>query len=176
MYFQLTPVGLHCRNVDERAIQTFKNHLIAGISSVNPTFPLHLRDKLIPQALITLNLLRQSRINPHLSAYAQVHRAFDFNRTAPPGTKILAHVRPEDRKSWAVHTAKGYYIGPTMNHYRCHRVWIQATNSERIAQTLVWYPHNMKMPIPHTVASSSLQQTTSSQPSKQPTRTPISHK
>ena len=67
--FQLTPAGVHRRNRAERAIQTFKNHMIAGLCTVDPQFPLNLWDKLIPYALLTLNLLRPSRINPRLSAY-----------------------------------------------------------------------------------------------------------
>jgi hypothetical protein len=84
--FQLAPPGIHRRNSAERAIRTFKNHFIAGLSSTNPLFPLHLWCRLLPQALLTLNLLRGSRINPNLSAWAQVHGQYDFNRTpiAPP--------------------------------------------------------------------------------------------
>jgi hypothetical protein len=54
---------------------------------------MHLWCRLIPQADIALNLLRGSRVNPKLSAYAQVHGHFDFNRTplAPPGTFVLCH-------------------------------------------------------------------------------------
>jgi len=36
--YQLTPAGLHRRNWAERAIQTFKNHFIAGLSSTHPDF------------------------------------------------------------------------------------------------------------------------------------------
>jgi hypothetical protein len=84
--YQLTPPHIHERNNTERAIQTFKNHFIAGLCSVDPTFPLKLWDKLLPHATITLNLLRKSRINPRMSAYAQLNGNFDFNRTplAPP--------------------------------------------------------------------------------------------
>ena len=39
--YQLTPAGNHGRNSAERAIQTFKNHFIAGLCSVHPQFPLH---------------------------------------------------------------------------------------------------------------------------------------
>jgi len=67
---QLVPPYNHRQNLAERAIQTYKNHFIAGLSSTDPSFPLILWDTLIPQANITLNLLRSSRINPKLSAYA----------------------------------------------------------------------------------------------------------
>jgi hypothetical protein len=56
--FQLAPPHLHRRNAAERAIRTFNNHFIAGLCSTDPDMPLHLWwDKLVPQALITLNLL-----------------------------------------------------------------------------------------------------------------------
>ena len=38
--YRLTPAGNHGRNAAERAIQTFKNHFIAGLCSVHPRFPL----------------------------------------------------------------------------------------------------------------------------------------
>jgi hypothetical protein len=38
------------RNAAERAIRTFREHFVAGLSSVDPTFPLHLWDILLPQA------------------------------------------------------------------------------------------------------------------------------
>jgi hypothetical protein len=147
--YQLTPAGLHRRNWAERANQTFKNHFISGLCSTHPDFPLNLWDKLLPQATLTLNLLRPSRINPQLSAHAQVFGAFNFDKTplAPPGIKVLAHERAEERESFAVHSARGYYVGPCLNHYRCYRVYIPSTNSFRIANTVDWFPHNLAMPL-----------------------------
>jgi hypothetical protein len=48
--YQLVPPRCHRRNAAERAIQTFKEHFVAGLSSVDPTFPLHLWDRILPQA------------------------------------------------------------------------------------------------------------------------------
>ena len=89
--FQIAPPNLHRTNSAESAIQTFKDHLVAGRSICDPNFPLHFWDQLLPQATLTLNLLRPSRINPRLSADAQLNGIFDFNRTplAPPGTKVI---------------------------------------------------------------------------------------
>jgi hypothetical protein len=58
--YQLVPPHCHLHNAAERAIRTFKEHFVARISSVDPTFPLHLWDRLLPQAEITLNILRTS--------------------------------------------------------------------------------------------------------------------
>jgi hypothetical protein len=146
--FQLAPPHVHRRNAAERAIRTFKNHLIAGLCSTDRDFPLNLWDRLLPQALITLNLLRQSRINPLLSAYAQVHGAFDYNRTpmAPPGTRVMIHEKPSARKTWAPHAVDGWYLGPALRHYRCYRVWSSDTCAERIVDTLTWLPTQVRMP------------------------------
>jgi hypothetical protein len=62
--YKLVPPHCHRRNAAERAIRTFKEHFVAGLYSVDPTFPLYLWDRLLPQAETTLNLLRTSRLHP----------------------------------------------------------------------------------------------------------------
>jgi hypothetical protein len=71
--YQLAPPDDHRSNAAERAIHTAKNHLAAGWYSTDDNFPMYLWDKTIPQAELTLNLLRGSRINPKLSAWEQIH-------------------------------------------------------------------------------------------------------
>jgi hypothetical protein len=146
--YQLVPTHYHRRNSAERAIQTFKEHFVAGLSSVDPTFPLHLWDMLLPQAEITLNLLRASRLHPQLSAAAHFHGLVDYNKTAfaPPGCKIIAHEKTGKRRTWAPHGQHGYYLGPEMHHYRCQNVYISATDNECIVDTLEFFPHNYHMP------------------------------
>ena len=146
--FQFTPAGIHRRNAAEGAIRTFKNHFIAILCSTDPEFPFQLWDCLLPQALTTLDLLRGSRINPKVSAYAQLNGAFDFNRTPmgpPPGTRVLVHELPEAGGSWAPHAVPGWYIGPAFKHYQCYRVYITETAKEQIPNTLVWYPSHIAM-------------------------------
>ena len=127
--FQLVPPHLHRSNSAERAIQKFKNYFITGLASVNKNFPVHLWCRLLPHCLLTLNLLRPSIINPKLSAYAQLHSAFDFNRTplALPGTKIIIPDKPAIRGSWATRGYEGWYIEPALNHYCCHTVYANHT-------------------------------------------------
>jgi hypothetical protein len=147
--FQLTPPHVHRRNAAERAIRTFKNHFIAGLASTDPNFPLSLWDKLIPQAVLTLNLLRASRLNPSLSAHSQLHGTYDYNKNpiAPPGTKVMVHVKPSVRQSWAPHAVPGWYLGTAFNHYRCHRVWLPSTRAERVCDTVTWFPTHVTMPV-----------------------------
>ena len=94
--FQLVPPHLHRRNVAERAIQTFKNNFIAGLVSTHDNFPMQLWCCLLPQDIVTLNLLIQSCINLFLSAHAQLHGEFNYNSTpfAPPSTKVIVHTKP----------------------------------------------------------------------------------
>jgi hypothetical protein len=48
--YQLVPPHCNRHNAAERAIRTFKEHFVAGLSPVDPSFPLHLWDSLLPQA------------------------------------------------------------------------------------------------------------------------------
>ena len=99
--FQKVAPHNHRNNPAERAIQTWKNHFKAGLATVDPNFPLNQWDRLQEQGNITLNLLRASRSNPKLSAYAFIHGNFNFQVTplSPPGTKVVAHVKPNSRGS-----------------------------------------------------------------------------
>ena len=146
--YQLTPPHIHRINAAERAIRTFKNHFLAGLATVDPSFPINEWDRLIPQAEITLNLLRQSRINPRLSAYSILHGHYDFNKhpMAPPGTKIVVHVKPAQRPSWGYHGDDGFYIGPALEHYRCVKCLMASTRHVRISDTVQFFPHHVAFP------------------------------
>ena len=97
--FELTPPNIHRRNAAERAIRTLKNHFLACLATCDPDFPVAEWDRLLPQTVLTLNLLRSSRANPNLSAYTYLFGIFDFNKTplAPPGTKTLIHKKGKQR-------------------------------------------------------------------------------
>ena len=60
--FQLVPPYLHHTNDAGRASQSYKDHLISGLSICDPNLPLNLWDRLIPHAILTLNLLLPSRL------------------------------------------------------------------------------------------------------------------
>ena len=87
--YQLVEPKNHHVNAAEHVIRTFKNHFVAGLSSVHQKFPMYLWDELPPQAFITLNLLRASRMCPKISAYAHLNGTYNFDTTplAPPGAR-----------------------------------------------------------------------------------------
>jgi hypothetical protein len=140
--FQLVSPYSHRRNSAERAIRSFKDHLIARLCSTDKSFPMQFWYRLLPQAVITLNMLRTSRINPKLSAATHIFGQYDFNRAplAPPGTRIIAHETPNRRRTWAPHVQYGWYIGPALEHYRCYTVYITKTRAERVVETVDFFP------------------------------------
>jgi hypothetical protein len=74
----------------------------------------------------------------------------DYNRTplAPPGTKILIHEKPNQRRSWDPHGVEGWYLRPATDHYRCYRVYVNRTRAERITDTVEFFPQEIEMPFP----------------------------
>jgi hypothetical protein len=146
--YQIASPGDHRLNHAERAIQTFKNHFIAILYGTDSNFPAKQWDRLIKQAVMTLNMCRPSRINPKLSAYQQVWGNFDFNKTplAPPGCKVVVHERPMERGAWACHGVVGYYIGPAMKHYRNYNSYIPETHGIRTTNTIEFFPEKVDMP------------------------------
>jgi len=145
--YQLVAPYRHCKQA-ERAIKTFKEHFKSGLASVDPNFPLSEWDRLIPQANITLNLLRNSRVNPKLSAYAYLYGDFNFRATplAPPGTKVLAYISPEKRGTWDLNGEVGWYVGPSLHHYRCVQCYFPRTRMIRDCDTVEFFPHAVPFP------------------------------
>ena len=83
----------------------------------------------------------------HSTYGTNFYHYFDKTPLAPPGIKVLTHERAEGREYFAVLSARGYYVGPCLNHYRCYNMWIPTTNSTHITNTVDWFPHNMPMHI-----------------------------
>jgi hypothetical protein len=111
---------------------------------------MHLWDRLLPQAVMTLNMLRTSRINPKLSSPTHIFGQYDFNRApmAPPGTRIIAHETPNKRRIWEPNVQDGWYIGPALEHYRCYTVYITRTRGNIIVETVVFPPEKFTLPFP----------------------------
>ena len=146
--FQRVPPHEHRVNAAERAIRTFKNHFIATLCTVDSNFPLAEWDRLIPQTILTLNLLRSSRIHPSLLAHASLFGNYDFNRTpiAPLGIRVIAHVSANIRETFGVHGKIGWYIGPSLEHYRCYKCYFEDTHCERDLLKVDFFPQKFPFP------------------------------
>ena len=145
---QYLPPNNHRASKAERAIQTWKGHFISVLCMTHPDFPMGAWNHLLEHTELTLNLMRGSRVNPAMSAWAAVHGplTFDQHPIAPAKTKIVAYAGPDQRASWDPHGVDGFYVGPALQHYRCYNVYITATKRTRLTDTLSWHPHAVTMP------------------------------
>jgi hypothetical protein len=150
--FQLVPPDMHHRNWAECAIRTFKDHFLAILAGVDAAFPPYLWDLLLPQAELTLNLLRQSTLNPRISAWEFFQGPFDFNKTplGPVGCRVLIHAKPATRRSWDFCAKNGFYIGPAMDSYRCFKRINLDTKSQVISDTVEFRHSYLSIPTPST--------------------------
>jgi hypothetical protein len=139
---QLVPPDNHQWNLAKRAIQTFKIHFKAILAGVDDSFLMRLCDKLLPQTILTLNLLHQSNVAPTVSAWQYVHRPIDYNKIplAPMGCAVQIHKSSEQWGTWAANTMNWWYLQTSPEHYWCHQIYVKKTKSERISDT-VFFKH-----------------------------------
>jgi hypothetical protein len=97
----------------------FKHHFLAIIPGLNSVFSPYLWDLLLPQAKLTLNLLRQATINQGL-----VHGPFDFNKMplGPVGCCILIH--PLHKRKEICHTMVVCEVQPDKDDPNCTQITI----------------------------------------------------
>ena len=142
MTYQLVPPDDHRRNIAEKAIQTWKDHFVGVLSGAAASFPMHLWCQTIPQVERQLLLLRQSNVNPKISAYAHVYGPHNYDAApfVPIGMESLVHDKPRRRKTFAEHCRKGYVLGTSFEHYRCWSMWMKDSRATRISAT-VFHKH-----------------------------------
>ena len=138
----------HRVNAAERAIQTFKDHFVSALATTDSDFPLQLWDRLTQHVETTLNLLRPSRIDPSKSAYEALHGPYDWNRfpLAPPGCKAVIYEAPESRTSWGSRGTDAWYLGPSLDHYRCNHFFVPETRAYRISGSAELFPQHCQVP------------------------------
>ena len=138
----------HRVNAAECAIQTFKDHFISALATTDSEFPLQLWDRLTPQVETTLNLMRRSRIDPSKSAYEVLHGPYDWNRfpLAPPGCKAVIYESPAQRGSWGSRGVDAWYLGPSLDHYRCCHYFVPETRAYRISGSAELFPQHCQVP------------------------------
>ncbi len=132
----------------EQAIQTFKDAFIAALATTDRNFPLQLWDKLMTQVVNTLNMMHASRIDPTISANEILHGPYDWNRypLAPLGCKAVVYEDGDMRGSWASRGVDGWYLGPSMDHYRCDIYYIPETRAYQISGSTELFPQHCQLP------------------------------
>ena len=76
-------------------------------------------------------------MHPHLSACHSLCGEFNYKRTplSLPGVKVIAYNSVETIESWATHVKLGYYVGASMHHYRCYKVYMCSAKRVIITET-----------------------------------------
>ena len=121
MTYQLVSPDDHRQNIAGKTIQTCKDHFISVCSGVSAHFQMHLCCRLIPQSENKLLLLRQTNINPIISAIAYLYCPHNYNAEpfVPIGMEAMINDKPSRRKTFAQHCSKGFVLGLSPEHYRC---------------------------------------------------------
>jgi hypothetical protein len=142
------PHNHHRVNAAERAIQTFKDAFISALAATDKDFPLQLWDKLTPQVILTLNMMRASRIDPTKSAHEILYGKYDWNRypLAPLGCRAVVYEDGDTRGSWASRGVDGWYLGPSTDHYRCDIYYIPETRGYRVSGSTELFPQHCQLP------------------------------
>ena len=99
MQLELVPPGKQLRNAAEVAIRNFKAHSLSVLEGTTQYFLPSLWDRLLPQAELTINLLRHSNAAPNVSAYAYLSGLFNYNKIpiAPMGISVQVHEKTDKR-------------------------------------------------------------------------------
>ena len=139
----------HKVNAAERAMQTFKGHLISGFCCTDSKWPLQLWNNLTTQALITLNLCRTSRKHPDRSAYHSFYgQCYDWNKhpMASPGTRAVVYEALESSLSWGTRGVYGWYCGPAFDHHRNMCFYVPETRDYRTSASYNLFPQHCQLP------------------------------
>ena len=115
-------------------------------------------DLFLPQINMQVNLLRQSNVTPKISAWAQIHGQHNFNRhpLAPLGIEAHVYIPPNKRKTWAVKSHKGFYIGTSTEHYRYFKAYCTKTRAIQGSKTM-YFKHKYIMDLVVTPADAVVQ-------------------
>jgi len=83
-----------------------------------------------------------------LSAWEHFNGPFNFDATplGPPGCKIIGHARGSTRLSWDYRGHMGFYVGPALDHYRCHKILKTSTSAVIISDTVVFQHPTLSVP------------------------------
>ena len=62
---------------------------------------------------------------------------------APLGTKVVAHIDAKARATWHLNGEVGWYVGLSIDHYRCVEDYLPCTRATRACNTVTFFPHSI---------------------------------
>eukprot|EP00957_Ditylum_brightwellii_P139928 10663088-Ditylum_brightwellii.AAC.1 len=59
---------------------------------------------------------------------------------------MTVHETVEQNSTWGLNRTKGWYLGPSTDHYRCYKVYIASTKRKHVALTVDFHTTTTKLP------------------------------
>ena len=105
-------------------------------------------DILIPQTEITLNMLRQARLNHTKSAWEAFAGPLNYDATplGPLGCKVISQKKTDTRNSWDFRGEPAWNIGVSLKNYRCKNIIAKGTRAKRVSGKLEFRNHHLTIP------------------------------
>jgi len=147
--FQRVPPYQKRSNKAERGIQTWRNHWIATLGTVDPKCPTNIWSMFVAQTEICLAHLRPFEDDKSISAYEGLFgKKYDHNANPLSicGCLVSVFEPSKVRPTWSTHGVQGFYLGPDLSSYRSYRCWIPSTKSERSTGTVQFFPAPFLLP------------------------------
>ena len=113
------------------------------LQGCNHCFPKYLWCQLLPQSVLTLNLLRKSRI---LSAHKQVFGSFNYQQTPLGWLGTLVIIHKTDQPSWAAHGKEGFLVDRAKDHYHSYKVSMKNTSGTQTSDAIEFLPTKYNIP------------------------------
>jgi hypothetical protein len=117
----------HRVNVVEHAIQTFKAHFISALATTDSNFPLQLWDCLTPHPSYVKAIPDQPH-NVGIWSHPWPIWLEPFP-SCSTGLQGVIYKAPALRGSWASHGTNAWYVGPSLDHYRCNHFFAPETRA-----------------------------------------------
>jgi hypothetical protein len=144
---QLVEPHNHRVNAAERAIQTFKDAFILALVITVRDFLLQLWDNITPHVIKTLNMMRALHVDLTKSANKILNGPYNWNcyPLAPLSCKAVIYEDKDTRGLWASRGVDGWYLGPSMGHYRCNLYYVTETQGYRILGSTELFPQHCQL-------------------------------
>ena len=95
-----------------------------------------------------INWHRKSRTHSTYSGHRESTRIYPWDRypLAPPGCKAVIYEAPAVRGSWASRGTDAWYLGPSIDHYRCNLYFVPETQAYQILGSAELFPQHCQVP------------------------------
>jgi hypothetical protein len=92
--------------------------------------------------------MRASCIDPSMSAYEAIRGLYDWTHfpLAPPGCKAIIYKSSNARGSWGSRGTDAWYLGPSVDHYRCNNYFVPEKRAYQISGSAELFPQHCQVP------------------------------